>query len=178
MAMTSAMPRTAAMSAAVALAEEEARQLGHRRVGSEHLLLAVLATGDGNATILRTLHLELPTVRAAVADLMPGTSRPVEGELPLTDSALGAIQRAEAAARRLGSPAVHTDHLLLGIAQQHEGIGSRVLTELGATAEKVRGLVEREAAARQAAPCPQCGAALDPAWRFCPLCGTARAGTG
>ncbi|MCC6627458.1 MAG: hypothetical protein IT340_08670 [Chloroflexi bacterium] len=173
--MATPMPRTAALVTAVARAQEEARQLGHRRIGSEHLLLAVLATGDGVAAIQTALHLELATVRAAVADLMPGTSRPIEGELPLTDSASSALVRAEAAARRLGAAAVDTDHLLLGIAQQHEGIGSRVLTDLGATTEKVRGLVEREAAARQAAPCRQCGAVLDPSWRFCPHCGVARA---
>jgi ATP-dependent Clp protease ATP-binding subunit ClpC len=169
------MGRSPALSDAVARAADEARRLGHRRVGSEHLLLGVLAepAGAGKA-VLEALRLEWAAVRTEIQELMPGSGRPIEGDLPLTDSAAGALRQAESAARRFGASIVDTDHLLLGIARQHEGIGSRVLTDFGATAEKIRLLVERQAAERRANACSQCGATLEAAWRYCPYCGTAR----
>jgi ATP-dependent Clp protease ATP-binding subunit ClpC len=173
--METGMARSQALADAVTRAADEARRLGHRRVGSEHLLLALLAEpAGGAAAVLAALKLEWTAVRAEIQELMPGSGRPVEGEVPLTDSAAGALRQAEAVARRLGAAAVDTDHLLLGIARQHEGIGSRVLLDFGASAEKVRQLVERETIERQRRACGGCGAALEPAWRFCPFCGTAR----
>jgi ATP-dependent Clp protease ATP-binding subunit ClpC len=167
--------RSAALTSTVERAAEEARRLGHRRVGSEHLLLALLAEPDGSAAdVLAALKLEWGAVRAEIQDLMPGSGRPIEGDLPLTDSAAGALRQAEAAARRLGAPVIDTDHLLLGISRQHEGIGSRVLTDFGATTEKIRSLIERETAERRTHTCSRCGATLEPVWRYCPLCGTAR----
>jgi ATP-dependent Clp protease ATP-binding subunit ClpC len=169
------LSRSEAVTDAVERAADEARRLGHRRVGSEHLLLGVLAepAGAGKA-VLEALRLEWAAVRTEIQGLMPGSGRPIEGDLPLTDSAAGALRQAEAAARRFGASVVDTDHLLLGIARQHEGIGSRVLTDFGATAEKIRLLVERETAERRAQACSQCGAALEATWRYCPFCGTAR----
>lgn len=173
--MESGMQRGAALTNALTRATDEARRLGHRRVGSEHLLLALLAEPAGAAApVLEALHLRWESVRAEIVDLMPGTNRPIEGDLPLTDSAAGALAQAEAVARRLGAAVLDTDHLLLGISRQHQGIGSRVLTDFGATTEKIRPLVERETAERRTHTCSQCGAALEAAWRYCPLCGTAR----
>ena len=171
--MTATLARSTSFEAALLGAQEEARRLGHRLVGSEHLLLAVLAAPGAAATVLKALRLEWAAVRATIAELMPGSNRPTEGVLPLTESATAVIVKAEAVAKRLGATVVDTDHLLLGIAQQHEGIGSRVLTDYGATNEKIRNLVERETAERRTHACGQCGAALDATWRYCPFCGTA-----
>jgi ATP-dependent Clp protease ATP-binding subunit ClpC len=156
-------------------ATEQARSVGHRRVGSEHLLLALLAQPEGAVTsVLEALRLKFDEVRAEIMEVMPGTSRPIEGNLPMTESAAGALRRAEAVARRLKAEQVDTDHLLLGVAAQHESAASRVLLDFGATTEKVRRLVEEETRERQTQACRECGQALEPAWRFCPMCGTSR----
>jgi hypothetical protein len=84
------------------------------------------------------------------------------------------LRRAEVVARRLHAGAIDTDHLLLGIAAQVESAASRVLLDFGATTEKVRRLVDEMTAERQTQACRECGQALEPAWRFCPMCGTAR----
>ena len=166
-----------ALTQVVARAADEARRLGHRRVGSEHLLLALLAEPAGpTAAVLSALKLEWEAVRAEIQEVMPGSGRPIEGDLPLTDSATAALRRAAAAARRLHEAQVDTEHLLLGIAAQQEGIASRVLLDFGATAEKIRRLVDRETAERQTHTCRQCGTVLEAAWRYCPMCGTARVG--
>lgn len=173
--METGLTRSAALVSAIGRAAEEARRLGHRRVGSEHLLLALTAVPEGGAArVLAALKVDQPGVLAAVQELMPASRRPVEGEVPLTESAAGALRMAEAVARRLAAPTIDTDHLLHGIARQHEGIGSRVLLDLGASAEKIRQLVEREAAEQRTHGCGACGAVLEPAWRFCPFCGMAR----
>lgn len=156
---------------------DEARGLGHRRVGSEHLLLALLAEPEGAAVApLAALYLQWEAVRAEIHEMMPGSARPIEGDLPLTESAAGTLKRAEAAARRLHAPLVDTDHLLLGIAGQTEGMASRVLLDFGATPEKVRHMVEQETAGRQTQACRQCGRPLEAVWQYCPMCGTARGG--
>jgi ATP-dependent Clp protease ATP-binding subunit ClpA len=167
-----------ALERALERAADESRHLGHRRVGSEHLLLALLAEPEGAvAMVLPALQLEWGAVRAEIQELMPGSRRPVEGDVPLTDSAAGAVKRAEGVARRLRMPVVDTDHLLLGIANQYEGAGARVLLDFGATPEKIRQLVERETTERQTSTCSHCGAHLETAWRYCPMCGTARVAT-
>lgn len=178
--MTAArLEHSPALQRAVARAADEARRLGHRRVGSEHLLLALLVQPEGAVTTLLTaLQLEWVAVRAEITAIMPGSSRPIEGDLPLTDSAAGTLQRAEAIARRLGVPLVDTDHLLLGAATHHEGLAGRVLLNFGATAEKIRQLVERETAERLTNTCSQCHTHLEPAWHYCPMCGTARLTSG
>ena len=169
------MDWTPALTGAVARATEEARHLGHRRVGSEHLLLALLAQPEGAATaVLPALQLGWEEVRAEILEVMPGTNRPITGDLPMTDSAAGALRRAEAAARRLHASEVDTDHLLLGIAAQAEGAGSRILLDFGATVEKVRRLVNQETVERQTHACHTCSTHLEPAWRYCPMCGSAR----
>ena len=87
-----ALSQSQAVADAVARAADEARRLGHRRVGSEHLLLGVLAepAGAGKA-VLEALRLEWAAVRTEIQELMPGSGRPIEGDLPLTDSAAGVL---------------------------------------------------------------------------------------
>jgi ATP-dependent Clp protease ATP-binding subunit ClpC len=171
--------RSPALARAIERATEEARRLGHRRVGSEHLLLALLVAPEGPVRdVLAALRLGEEAVRSEILQVMPGSSRPVAGDLPFTESAAGALRRAEAVARRLRAALVDTDHLLLGIALQVEGAGSRVLLDFGATVEKIRTLVEQEAAEHASNACARCGTPLERAWRYCPMCGTARVSHG
>lgn len=162
-----------ALAETLTRAERLAQGLGHRAVGPEHLLLALLDAPAGPvALVLESLRLPEATVRAELGDLMPGRQQPVTDHLTLSVSALNALEHAEATARRLHAATVDTDHVLLGIAQGVVSLAARVLLDVGASAEVIRPLVERETAQRLPHLCRQCGHILDQTWRFCPMCAT------
>lgn len=112
--------------------QEEARNLGHNQIGTEHILLAIVREDDGIATrALKSLGVTAEKVRSSVEFMIgEGTTR-VHGQIALTDRSEKAIELAIDEARRMGSTHIGTEHLLFGIVREGEGIASSVLESLG-----------------------------------------------
>jgi hypothetical protein len=124
------------------LAQAEARRFNHNYVGTEHLLLGLLREGRGVAAIvLLELGVELDTVRSRVEFIIGRGDRRVTGEVGLTPRAKAVLSLATDEARRLNHHSIGTEHLLLGLLLEGQGIGPGILQSLGAPLEKVRGQV-------------------------------------
>ncbi len=126
------------------LAQEEAQRFNHNYIGTEHLLLGLVREGEGVASkVLANLGVELNKVRSAVEFIIGRGDRPVTGEIGLTPRAKKVIELAVDEARRLGHHYIGTEHLLLGLVREGEGIAAGVLESLGVSLEKVRAEVTR-----------------------------------
>lgn len=123
----------------LSLAHEEALRFQHNYIGTEHLLLGLLREGDGIAVkVLTNLGVELKQVRSAVEFIISQEARSVLSEICLTSRAKKAIELAIDEARRLNHDFIGTEHLLLGLIREGEGIAAGVLESLGVNLEKVR----------------------------------------
>src|SRR5919199_534947 len=121
------------------LAQEEAQRFNHNYIGTEHLLLGLVREGDGVAAkVLSNLGVELTKVRSAVEFIIGRGERQVMGDIGLTPRAKKVIELAVDEARRLGHHYIGTEHLLLGLIREGEGIAAGVLESLGVNLEKVR----------------------------------------
>src|SRR5215469_15524120 len=121
------------------LAQEEAQRLQHNYIGTEHLLLGLIREGEGvAATVLRNLGVDLDKARSSIESILGRGSRVVTGELGLTPRAKKVIELAVDEARRLNHHYIGTEHLLLGLVREGEGIAAGVLESLGVSLEKVR----------------------------------------
>src|SRR5690242_8682807 len=121
------------------LAQEEAQRFNHNYIGTEHLLLGLIREGDGVAAkVLSNLGVELNRVRNGVEFIIGRGDRPAMGEIGLTPRAKKVIELAVDEARRLGHHYIGTEHLLLGLVREGEGIAAGVLESLGVNLEKVR----------------------------------------
>ncbi len=121
------------------LAQEEAQRFNHNYIGTEHLLLGLVREGEGVAAkVLSNLGVELNKVRSAVEFIIGRGDRMVIGEIGLTPRAKKVIELAVDEARRLGHHYIGTEHLLLGLVREGEGIAAGVLESLGVNLEKVR----------------------------------------
>ncbi len=121
------------------LAQEEAQRFNHNYIGTEHLLLGLVREGEGVAAkVLSNLGIELTKVRSAVEFIIGRGERTVQGEIGLTPRAKKVIELAVDEARRLGHHYIGTEHLLLGLIREGEGIAAGVLESLGVNLEKVR----------------------------------------
>jgi ATP-dependent Clp protease ATP-binding subunit ClpC len=121
------------------LAQEEAQRFNHNYIGTEHLLLGLVREGEGVAAkVLSNLGIELTKVRSAVDFIIGRGEHQVMGEIGLTPRAKRVIELSIDEARRLGHHYVGTEHLLLGLIREGEGIASGVLESLGVNLEKVR----------------------------------------
>jgi ATP-dependent Clp protease ATP-binding subunit ClpC len=121
------------------LAQDEAQRFNHNYIGTEHLLLGLVREGEGVAArVLENMNVELPKVRTAVEFIIGRGDRPVVGEVGLTPRAKRVIELAIDEARRLGHNYIGTEHLLLGLVREGEGIAAGVLESLGVTLDKVR----------------------------------------
>src|SRR5450759_1437459 len=121
------------------LAQDEAQRFNHNYIGTEHLLLGLVREGEGVAArVLENMNVELPKVRTAVEFIIGRGDRPVVGEVGLTPRAKRVIELAIDEARRLGHNYIGTEHLLLGLVREGEGIAAGVLESLGVSLEKVR----------------------------------------
>src|SRR5437870_3220504 len=124
------------------LAQEEAQRFNHNYIGTEHLLLGLVREGDGVAArVLNNLGIELHKVRSAVEFISGRGDRMVMGEIGLTPRAKRVIELAVDEARRLNHHYIGTEHLLLGLVREGEGIAAGVLESLGVSLEKVRAQV-------------------------------------
>jgi len=121
------------------LAQEEAQRFNHNYIGTEHLLLGLVREGEGIAAkVLSNLGVELNKVRSAVEFIIGRGDRMVIGDISLTPRAKKVIELAVEEARRLNHNYIGTEHLLLGLVREGEGIAAGVLESLGVNLEKVR----------------------------------------
>lgn len=123
----------------VVLAQEEARGLKHNYIGTEHLLLGLIHEGDGVAAkAMEMSNVKLDDVRAAVVDLIGEGEKPVEGHIPFTPRAKRVFELSMREALQLGHNYIGTEHLLLGLLREGEGVAAQVITKLGAEASQLR----------------------------------------
>lgn len=121
------------------LAQEEAQRLQHNYIGTEHLLLGLVREDEGVAAkVLMSLDVDLEKVRKAVEDIIGRGDRIVLGEIGLTPRAKKVIELAVDEARRLNHHYIGTEHLLLGLLREGEGIGAGVLESFGLNLQEVR----------------------------------------
>ncbi len=124
------------------LAQEEAQRFNHNYIGTEHLLLGLVREGDGVAArVLSNMGVQLPKVRSAVEFIIGRGESVIMGEIGLTPRAKKVIELAVDEARRLNHHYIGTEHLLLGLVREGEGIAAGVLESLGVNLEKVRAQV-------------------------------------
>jgi ATP-dependent Clp protease ATP-binding subunit ClpA len=124
----------------LALAQDEAIRFNHNYIGTEHLLLGLVREGEGVAArALDSLGVELSKVRSSVEFIIGrGDSTTTPTEITLSPRTKRVIELAIDEARKLGHSHVGTEHLLLGVAREGDGVAARVLASLGVTQEKVR----------------------------------------
>ncbi|MDI6891433.1 MAG: ATP-dependent Clp protease ATP-binding subunit [Actinomycetota bacterium] len=126
----------------VVYAQEEAHMLNHNYLGTEHLLLGLIREEEGVAAkVLESLNISLDDVRSQVEDIVgKGTTQTV-GHIPFTPRARKVFELSLREALQLGHNYIGTEHILLGLLREGEGVAARVLSNLGADLETVRGQV-------------------------------------
>lgn len=123
----------------LSLAQEEAQRFQHNYIGTEHLLLGLVAEGDGIAAkVLQNLGVELVRVRGAVEFIIGRGDRIVLGQIGLTPRAKKVVELAVDEARRMNHHYIGTEHLLLGLVREGEGIAAGVLESFGLNLGQVR----------------------------------------
>ncbi|MDP2652955.1 MAG: ATP-dependent Clp protease ATP-binding subunit [Candidatus Omnitrophota bacterium] len=124
----------------IVYAKEEARRFNHDYIGTEHLLLGLIREGEGvAAAVLQKLGLDLETIRIEVEKLVqPGPQTQVLGDIPFTPRSKKALELSAEEARALGHNYIGTEHLLLGLVKEGEGMAYRVLLNLGLDLGKLR----------------------------------------
>ena len=127
----------------MALANQEAQRFNHEYIGTEHVLLGLIKEGSGvGANVLRNLGVDLPKVRMEIEKLVKaGPDMVTMGKLPQTPRAKKVVEYAIEEARNLNHNYVGTEHLLLGLLREHDGVAAQVLLNLGLKLEEVRGEV-------------------------------------
>ena len=128
----------------LSLAQEEAQRFNHNYIGTEHILLGLARETDGVAAkVLTNLGVELNKVRSAVEFIIGRGERATPGEIGLTPRAKKVIELAVDEARRLSHNYIGTEHLLIGLMREGEGVPAGVLESLGVNLDKVRGETNR-----------------------------------
>ena len=128
----------------LSLAQDEAQRFGHSYIGTEHLLLGLVREGDGVAAkALQNLGAELDEVRRAVEFIVGRGDRMALGEIGLTPRAKKVMELAVDEARRMNHHYIGTEHLLLGLIREGEGIAAGVLESMGISLEQARNEVLR-----------------------------------
>jgi enamine deaminase RidA (YjgF/YER057c/UK114 family) len=151
---------------ALTLAQAEAQRFDHNYIGTEHLLLGLLREGAGVAArVLANMGVELAKVRTAVEFIIGRGDGPVVGTVGLTPRAKRVIELAIDEAHSLGHRYVGTEHLLLGLVREGEGIAAGVLASLGVHLDGVRHEVIRTLAQTTVSPTPA-GIGSERAWGY------------
>jgi ATP-dependent Clp protease ATP-binding subunit ClpC len=128
----------------VALAQSEALALNHSYIGTEHLLLGLLREEDGLAArVLQSLGIRLEEVRAQVARIVGQGETVPAGHTPFTPRAKKVLELSMREALALGHNYIGTEHILLGLMRENEGVACRILLDFDADADKIRGEVIR-----------------------------------
>jgi ATP-dependent Clp protease ATP-binding subunit ClpA len=137
------------------LAQVEAQHLHHNYIGTEHLLLGLVAEGDGvAAVVLRNLDVDLNKVRAAVEHIIGRGDRIVLGDIGLTPRAKKVIELSADEARRMNHRYIGTEHILLGLLREGEGIAAGVLESFGLELLAIRRETLRVLSQRTKSPLP------------------------
>ena len=123
----------------VVMAQEEARMLDHTYIGTEHILLGLVREGEGSAAkALESLGISLDTVRQQVEEIIGRGQQAPSGHIPFTPRAKNVLQLSLSEAVQLGHDYVGTEHILLGLLREGEGVAAQVLVRLGAELDRVR----------------------------------------
>jgi len=126
----------------VVLAQEEARKLNHNYIGTEHLLLGLIQEGEGVAAkALEAAQIELEAVRSQVVDVIGRGSSSPSGHIPFTPRAKKVLELSLREALQLGHNYIGTEHILLGLIREGEGVAAKVLVKLGTELERLRSQV-------------------------------------
>jgi ATP-dependent Clp protease ATP-binding subunit ClpA len=128
----------------VVLAQEEARALRHNYIGTEHLLLGLLREEEGLAArVLESLDLTIEEVRAQIARIVGQGDEILTGQIPFTPRAKLVLELSLREALSLGHNYIGTEHILLGLIRENQGVAARILLDFDADAEKIRNEVIR-----------------------------------
>ncbi len=128
----------------VVLAQDEARALKHNYIGTEHLLLGLLREEEGLAArVLESLDITVEEVRAQVARIVGQGDEVTTGQIPFTPRAKKVLELALREALSLGHNYIGTEHILLGLVRENEGVAARILLDFDADAEKIRNEIIR-----------------------------------
>jgi ATP-dependent Clp protease ATP-binding subunit ClpC len=123
----------------VVLAQEEARMLDHDYIGTEHILLGLIHEGEGvGAKALESLGISLEAVRAQVEEIIGQGQQAPSGHIPFTPQAKKVLDLSLREALQLGHDYIGTDHFLLGLIREGDGVAAQVLVKLGADLNRVR----------------------------------------
>ena len=123
----------------VVLAQEEARTLNHNYIGTEHVLLGLIHEGEGVAAkALESLGISLEAVRQQVEQIIGQGQQPPSGHIPFTPRAKKVLELSLREALQLGHNYIGTEHILLGLIREAEGVAAQVLVKLGADLNRVR----------------------------------------
>ncbi len=123
----------------LSLAQEEAQRFNHNYIGTEHILLGLARETEGVAArVLSSLGVDLSKVRSAVEFIIGRGEKPAQGEIGLTPRAKKVVELAVDEARRMNHTYIGTEHLLIGLLREGEGVAAGVLESLGVTLDKVR----------------------------------------
>jgi ATP-dependent Clp protease ATP-binding subunit ClpC len=124
---------------AVVLAQDEARALKHNYIGTEHLLLGLLREQEGLAArVLASLGVTTEEVRAQVARIVGEGDDAESGQIPFTPRGKKVLELSLREAISMGHEHIGTEHILLGLMRENEGVAARILLDLDADAEKIR----------------------------------------
>ena len=128
----------------LSLAQEEAQRFNHNYIGTEHILLGLVRETEGVAArVLSNLGVDLSKVRSAVEFIIGRGERPAQGEIGLTPRAKKVVELAVDEARRMNHTYIGTEHLLIGLLREGEGVAAGVLESLSVTLDKVRSETHR-----------------------------------
>jgi hypothetical protein len=123
----------------VVLAQEEARSLDHNWIGTEHILLGLMREGDGVAAkTLESLGISLDAVRQQVEEIIGRGQQPPSGHIPFTPRTKKVLELALRESLQLGHNYIGTEHILLGLIREGDGVAAQVLVTLGADLNRVR----------------------------------------
>src|SRR5213595_3844943 len=123
----------------VVLAQEEARMLNHNYIGTEHILLGLIHEGEGVAAkALESLGISLEAVRQQVEEIIGQGQAAPTGHIPFTPRAKKVLELSLREALQLGHNYIGTEHILLGLIREGEGVAAQVLVKLGADLNRVR----------------------------------------
>ena len=123
----------------VLFAQEEARAFRHNYIGTEHLLLGLLREEEGVAAqALESLDIRVDDVRMQVSQIVGIGEEATSGQIPFTPRAKKVLELALREALAIGQNYIGTEHILLGLVRENEGVAARIMLELGATSDRVR----------------------------------------
>src|ERR1700754_4193530 len=128
----------------VVLAQEEARMLNHNYIGTEHILLGLIHEGEGVAAkSLESLGISLEGVRSQVEEIIGQGQQAPSGHIPFTPRAKKLLELSLREALQLGHNYIGTEHILLGLVRENEGVAARILLDFDADSDKIRNEVIR-----------------------------------